>query len=67
MIRPVPGLNELVGGAGAVSTATRAMALDLAPVRVNCLAFGLILTEMWDVGLLTCLSYIPATSIHYNL
>lgn len=50
IIRPMPGFGETAGGAGAVSTAARALALDLAPVRVNCLAFGLVVTEMWDVS-----------------
>jgi len=34
--------------AGAVEHLTRALALDLAPVRVNAVCPGLVLTEVWD-------------------
>jgi NAD(P)-dependent dehydrogenase (short-subunit alcohol dehydrogenase family) len=29
----------------------RGLAVDLAPIRVNCIAPGLVDTEMWDVRL----------------
>ena len=34
--------------AGAVEHLTRALALDLAPLRVNAVCPGLVLTEVWD-------------------
>jgi len=33
---------------GAIEHLTRALAIDLAPVRVNCVCPGLIMTEAWD-------------------
>ena len=55
-VRPIPGLSNIVGGAGALVSATRGLALDLAPVRANCIAPGLVLTEMWEVRALPLLS-----------
>ena len=34
--------------AGAVEHLTRGLAVDLAPIRVNCVCPGLILTGVWD-------------------
>ena len=48
-VRPIPGISNLVGGAGALVSAVRGLALDLAPVRVNCIAPGLVMTEMFEV------------------
>lgn len=46
--RPLPGWSPLSGVAGAIETATRNLALDMAPLRVNCVAPGVVLTELWD-------------------
>jgi NAD(P)-dependent dehydrogenase (short-subunit alcohol dehydrogenase family) len=40
------GRAHFVGGAGAVDAATRGLAVDLAPVRVNCVCPGAIDTEV---------------------
>ena len=48
-VRPTPGIANLIGGGGALVSATRGLALDLAPVRVNCVMPGLLMTEMLDV------------------
>lgn len=48
-MRPTPGISNLIGGGGALMSATRGLALDLAPVRVNCVVPGLVMTEMLDV------------------
>lgn len=45
---PLPGWSALAGIAGAIETSTRNLALDLAPLRVNCVAPGFVLTELWD-------------------
>ncbi|KAG8728607.1 hypothetical protein FRC12_021627, partial [Ceratobasidium sp. 428] len=44
--RPVPGWGFFIGIAGAVETATRSLALDLKPLRVNTIAPGLVDTEL---------------------
>jgi NAD(P)-dependent dehydrogenase (short-subunit alcohol dehydrogenase family) len=48
--RPIPGASFGVGGAGAMNAMTRNLAVDLAPIRANCVAPGLIHTEMIDVS-----------------
>ncbi|KLO08233.1 short-chain dehydrogenase/reductase SDR [Schizopora paradoxa] len=45
--RPQPGWGLLCGGAGAVDALTRGLAIDLAPVRVNCICPGAVRTELW--------------------
>lgn len=46
--RPMPGWSPLSGVAGAIETATRNLALDMAPLRVNCVVPGVVDTELWD-------------------
>jgi NAD(P)-dependent dehydrogenase (short-subunit alcohol dehydrogenase family) len=46
--RPRKGLPMVTAGACAVEGLALGLAVDLAPVRVNCVCPGLIETEMWD-------------------
>jgi NAD(P)-dependent dehydrogenase (short-subunit alcohol dehydrogenase family) len=46
--RPIPGMSIGSGIAGAVVTAAKGLAVDLAPIRVNCIAPGVVDTELWD-------------------
>jgi NAD(P)-dependent dehydrogenase (short-subunit alcohol dehydrogenase family) len=46
--RPRKGLPIVTAGACAVEGLALGLAVDLAPVRVNCVCPGLIETEMWD-------------------
>jgi NAD(P)-dependent dehydrogenase (short-subunit alcohol dehydrogenase family) len=46
--RPMKGMPIVTAGACAVEGLARGLAVDLAPVRVNCVCPGLIETEMWD-------------------
>lgn len=46
--RPLPGWSALSGVAGAIETATRNLAIDMAPIRVNCVAPGVVATPLWD-------------------
>jgi NAD(P)-dependent dehydrogenase (short-subunit alcohol dehydrogenase family) len=46
--RPMKGLPVVTAGACAVEGLALGLAVDLAPVRVNCVCPGLIETEMWD-------------------
>jgi NAD(P)-dependent dehydrogenase (short-subunit alcohol dehydrogenase family) len=46
--RPMKGLPIVTAGACAVEGLALGLAVDLAPVRVNCVCPGLIETEMWD-------------------
>jgi NAD(P)-dependent dehydrogenase (short-subunit alcohol dehydrogenase family) len=47
--RPIPGGWSLLAFIGAGLTGlTRQLAFDLAPLRVNCVAPGVVDTEMWD-------------------
>jgi len=46
--RPRKGMPIVTAGACAVEGLARGLAVDLAPVRVNCVCPGLIETEMWD-------------------
>jgi NAD(P)-dependent dehydrogenase (short-subunit alcohol dehydrogenase family) len=45
--RPMKGMPTVTASARAVEGLTVGLALDLAPVRVNCVCPGLIETEMW--------------------
>lgn len=47
-VRPTPGAALAAAGAAAVEGLTRALAVDLAPVRVNAVRPGVIRTPMWD-------------------
>jgi NAD(P)-dependent dehydrogenase (short-subunit alcohol dehydrogenase family) len=50
-LKPVPGGFAITGGIGGAAIASsRCLALDYAPVRVNCVVVGLVATEMWDVS-----------------
>jgi len=44
--RPIPGWGFFIGAAGAIETATRSLAVDLKPLRVNTISPGLVDTEM---------------------
>ncbi|KAJ7785564.1 hypothetical protein B0H14DRAFT_3583900 [Mycena olivaceomarginata] len=44
--RPRPGSSPLIGIAGAVEVLTRALAVDLAPIRANVIIPGLVETEL---------------------
>ncbi|MET9401235.1 SDR family oxidoreductase [Kitasatospora sp. NPDC002965] len=46
--RPVPGASLGAGITAAVEGLTRALALELAPLRVNAVRLGAIRTELWD-------------------
>ena len=46
--RPRKGMPTVTASASAVEGLARGLAVDLAPVRVNCVCPGLIETEMWD-------------------
>jgi len=46
--RPMKGMPLVTASASAVEGLARGLAVDLAPVRVNCVCPGLIQTEMWD-------------------
>ncbi|HEY4112753.1 MAG TPA: SDR family oxidoreductase [Rhizomicrobium sp.] len=46
--RPMRGMPIVTAGACAVEGLSLGLAVDLAPVRVNCVCPGLIKTEMWD-------------------
>jgi NAD(P)-dependent dehydrogenase (short-subunit alcohol dehydrogenase family) len=48
-VKALPGWAVASGLAAAVVASTRGLALDLAPLRVNCVAPGLVATSMWDV------------------
>ncbi|KAF8171976.1 short chain dehydrogenase [Mycena galopus ATCC 62051] len=44
--RPRPGISTMIPVAGAVEVLTRALAVDLAPIRVNVVIPGLVATEL---------------------
>ena len=46
--QPMKGRPLWTAGAGAVEFLTRGLAVDLAPIRVNCVCPGLIQTEQWE-------------------
>ncbi len=46
--RPRPGTTFAASGAGAIEALTRGLAVELAPVRVNAVAPGVIRTPVWD-------------------
>lgn len=47
--KPIPGGWTLIGMiAGAIQAGTRQLALDLKPLRVNCVAPGVIDTDLWN-------------------
>jgi len=46
--RPRKGAALNTAMAGAIEHLTRALAVDLAPVRVNAVCPGLVLTEVWN-------------------
>ncbi|MGW4513939.1 SDR family oxidoreductase [Streptomyces sp. NPDC004393] len=45
--RPLPGTTVAASLCGAMESLTRALALELAPVRVNVVSPGLVRTELW--------------------
>jgi NAD(P)-dependent dehydrogenase (short-subunit alcohol dehydrogenase family) len=49
VLRPQRGWALSMGAAGALMTSMRTLAVDLAPLRVNCIVPGAVETEMWDV------------------
>lgn len=47
--KPIPGGWSLLSFIGAgISGLTRQLAFDLAPIRVNCVAPGIVATDLWD-------------------
>ncbi|KAJ6571753.1 hypothetical protein B0H19DRAFT_1023223 [Mycena capillaripes] len=46
--RPRPGVSALIGVAGAVEVLSRALAVDLAPIRVNVIIPGAVKTELLE-------------------
>ena len=46
LFKPVPAFSLLLGSAGAVDALTRALAVDLAPLRVNVICPGAVETEV---------------------
>jgi NAD(P)-dependent dehydrogenase (short-subunit alcohol dehydrogenase family) len=46
---PLPKFSAIAGMSGALAAMTRGLALDIAPVRANCIASGLVDTEMHQV------------------
>ncbi|KIL54518.1 hypothetical protein M378DRAFT_113979 [Amanita muscaria Koide BX008] len=46
--KPPPGWSLVAGYAGGIETMTRGLAVDLAPIRVNCILPGAVHTEFWD-------------------
>ncbi|MFI1761262.1 SDR family oxidoreductase [Streptomyces sp. NPDC020800] len=45
--RPLPGMTAAAALCGAMESLTRALALELAPVRVNVVSPGMVRTELW--------------------
>jgi NAD(P)-dependent dehydrogenase (short-subunit alcohol dehydrogenase family) len=60
--KPMAGLSFGVGGGGALLAVVRNLAIDLAPLRVNCIAPGLVVTEMYDVCSKLLRGNIPLTA-----
>jgi NAD(P)-dependent dehydrogenase (short-subunit alcohol dehydrogenase family) len=50
-LKPIPGMAVSAGQGGAAISSTRGLALDLAPLRVNCVVPGLVDTELWDASI----------------
>lgn len=46
--KPAPGWALMAGIAGSVEAVARGLALDLAPVRVNCFMPGAVETPLWN-------------------
>jgi NAD(P)-dependent dehydrogenase (short-subunit alcohol dehydrogenase family) len=46
--QPMKGMPLVTAGSAAVEFLAKGLAVDLAPIRVNCVCPGLIRTEMWD-------------------
>lgn len=46
--KPFSGGSSFAMVAGAVESLTRSLALELAPIRVNCITPGIVATESWD-------------------
>jgi NAD(P)-dependent dehydrogenase (short-subunit alcohol dehydrogenase family) len=49
--RPRPGMGVGIGAAGAFMASMRTLAVDMAPLRFNCIMPGLVDTELLDVRL----------------
>ncbi|KZW00443.1 2-hydroxycyclohexanecarboxyl-CoA dehydrogenase [Exidia glandulosa HHB12029] len=47
-IKPAKGWSLVAGMAGAVDSVSRGLAVDLAPIRVNAVSPGYVITELWD-------------------
>jgi NAD(P)-dependent dehydrogenase (short-subunit alcohol dehydrogenase family) len=46
--RPIPGLAVAASVCGAIEALTRALAVELTPVRVNAVALGPVRSPLWD-------------------
>ena len=49
VVRPIANFSVISGISGAVDSMTRGLALDLAPVRVNVVSPGFVLTEVFSI------------------
>ncbi|TQR34833.1 SDR family oxidoreductase [Brevibacillus brevis] len=47
-VRPPKGLTIAASICGAIESLTRALAVELSPLRVNAIRFGFMRTELWD-------------------
>lgn len=47
--RPTPNSAVIAGCGGSIEALTRGFAIDLRPIRVNCVRLGSVLTESWNL------------------
>ena len=50
LVRPRKGWSLMSGVLGATDSVVRGLAVDLAPIRVNCISPGLVRTEVSDAN-----------------
>jgi NAD(P)-dependent dehydrogenase (short-subunit alcohol dehydrogenase family) len=50
--RPPPGWSAIASMLGALPALSRALSIDIAPIRVNVITTGLVNNELWDVRIL---------------
>jgi len=49
VVKPFPKMTIAGALTGAIDAVVRALAVDLAPIRVNCISPGAVNTELWDI------------------